>query len=220
MFGKHLVTTGDVDREEGTNLRRAAGARQNADYQARLKVTSDQAYRECERGHKFLTTVREHLTKESRSTRGRTSGGAGLAGRPNKPRGWPKPRGARIAGAEGDTRREQSGRPGSKRAGRTAGHRQNGSYQGDQEQESGEATKQPSNSARWRRELTRPSKGSRPSEWKGQGSGHKYPRQGQPRPIEASSAESVGEFRVGQVAKCMVQSEFQYPRWYGSRRPL
>ena len=34
MFGKHLVTTGDVDREEGTNLRRAAGARQNADYQA------------------------------------------------------------------------------------------------------------------------------------------------------------------------------------------
>ena len=63
MFGKHLVKTGDVGAEQGRNLRRADAARQDADYQARLEFTSDQSYRECERAHDFLTTVREHLKR-------------------------------------------------------------------------------------------------------------------------------------------------------------
>ena len=63
MFGKHLVKTGDVGPEQGRNLRRADAARQDADYQAQLEFTSDQAYRECERAHDFLTTVRQHLKR-------------------------------------------------------------------------------------------------------------------------------------------------------------
>lgn len=63
MFGKHLVKTGEVGPEQGKNLRRANSARQNADYQAQLQFTSDEAYRECERAHDFLTTVRQHLKR-------------------------------------------------------------------------------------------------------------------------------------------------------------
>ena len=63
MFRKHLVKTGDVGAEHGTNLKRADAARQDADYQARLEFTRDQSYRECERAHDFLTTVHKHLKR-------------------------------------------------------------------------------------------------------------------------------------------------------------
>ena len=63
MFGKHLVKTGEVDPEHGSNLRRAGAARQNADYQAELEFTSEEACTECERAHSFLTTVRQQLKR-------------------------------------------------------------------------------------------------------------------------------------------------------------
>lgn len=61
MFGKEFVKTGQMEAQEGRNLRRADAARQNADYQARMEFSDDEAYRECERAHDFLTKMREQL---------------------------------------------------------------------------------------------------------------------------------------------------------------
>ena len=63
MFGKEFVKTGQMEAQDGKNLRRADAARQNADYQARMEFTEDQTHRECERAHDFLTKMREQLKR-------------------------------------------------------------------------------------------------------------------------------------------------------------
>ena len=65
MFGKHLVTTGEVDGEQGRNLRRAAAAREDADYRAHANVTREQAQREVERAERFLNAIQKHLERSS-----------------------------------------------------------------------------------------------------------------------------------------------------------
>ena len=64
MFGQHLITTGEIERQWSSHLGEGFDDHLAADYDARASFSAEETRQECQRAREFVERIREYvLTK-------------------------------------------------------------------------------------------------------------------------------------------------------------
>ena len=69
MFGRHLVNTGEIEREWAAELAEGLDERLAADYDIHATFTGEEAKEECSRARKFCERIRTYLVSKGLADR-------------------------------------------------------------------------------------------------------------------------------------------------------